>query len=193
MAELRVPRKGRAGFARAIAHSHDAVEMDPLELAEVFRVLGLDVDAVLRHGGDRQRMNGLGWLGAGAPGLDPGAAQVTEKALRHLGAGAVVGADEEDARRRPALRPHRRPRRPIPFQGRMQFAPGVREQIREPIEVELVVDVTRVGGAPALADEGLLTEPAEVVGDQVRGLAKPRDELLDAETTSRSRPPRSCS
>src|ERR1700730_17132567 len=82
VAKPRVPRKGRAGFASAVAHRHDAVEMDALELAEFFRALGLDVDAALRHGCDCQRMNGLGRLGAGAPGLDAGAAQVTEKALR---------------------------------------------------------------------------------------------------------------
>src|SRR6266849_1244782 len=91
-------RHRRAILRGVVAERDDVVELAG-HIIELFRPPCADVNAALPHGLDGQRMDALGIrLRAGAGRLHARRSQRARKALGHLAARRIAGADEQDAR-----------------------------------------------------------------------------------------------
>jgi len=93
--QLRSSGEDRTRLAGVVAHGHHIVEFLPGEFVQVLRTLSADVDPLLGHRGNRQRVDPRRH-GSCAVNLDLPSSQVTEDAFRHLRARTVVGAEKEN-------------------------------------------------------------------------------------------------
>jgi hypothetical protein len=82
--------------APAAPDSHRQVELPASKLGQALGPLARYVHAPLGHRPDGERVN-PGRLGSGAFDLVTIAVKVAQEPFGHLGAGRVIGADEEDA------------------------------------------------------------------------------------------------
>lgn len=176
---LRIAGEDGAGFAGVVADRHHVVEALPPELVHVLGAMLTDVEAAFRHLADCHRMDPRHFR-ACARGLHPVPADLPEDGFRHLRPGAVVRAQEEDADAPGRLRRHP-VRRAGGFPGEpgMEALAGGEVEMTQAFEVEAVIDVPAIGGAPALGDQGLGSKLTQVIGDEVGRLAHSFHELLD--------------
>ena len=86
----------RAGLASVIADREHEIERLVREFVHVLGAVAGDVDPELRHHGDGFRPHAAR-AGSGAENLEAIAGVVTQQAFRHLAAGGVSGAQNEDA------------------------------------------------------------------------------------------------
>ena len=129
---LRVAGKCRAGLAGDVAGGNDVVEMLVQEFRQMLGMLAADRDAALLHDLDRHRVK-LGRVDTGAKDFHAPFTDMPDNGLGHLGAGAVVGAQEEEAGRRLVrlgqLVPDLRLRRAVGFSYRGVLGlPGLSEE-----------------------------------------------------------------
>src|ERR1035441_2875628 len=85
-----------AAFFGVVAHGDYVVEGRAGEVVDVLGPVAADIDAEFRHHGDGFRPDTAG-AGSGGVHLHAIAGHVAEQALRHLTAGGVAGAEDEDA------------------------------------------------------------------------------------------------
>ena len=86
----------RAARIRRAAHGYDVIERLPLELIDMLRPVGRDVDPDLPQDRNGFRSN-EGGMRSGADDVEPVPEVVAEQTFRHLTSGAVAGAQDEDA------------------------------------------------------------------------------------------------
>jgi hypothetical protein len=188
VADAPVDLFGRAGelgadLADAIAEADHVVEALAAELVEMLGSAAGEVDPALAHHAHRVRVQRLR-LAAGAQRLDLAPAQALDERFGDLRAGAVAGAEEEDARRacttaRPSLA------------GRAERAWGMErgsslgKQLAAAGEVEAVVGVAAVEGAAPGRNESPRSEPPQVVRNETLRLLERRHQLAHATVAAR--------
>ena len=96
MEAFRGSGEDRTGLGGVVADGDHGIEALAAELVEVLGALAGDVDPPPGHLGRGERVDARG-LGAGARRFVTLAAERAEDRLGHLRAGAVVGAEEQDA------------------------------------------------------------------------------------------------
>ncbi len=160
---LRVSRKHRAHFSHAVANGDDIVECLPDEIIQVFGALVADVDPYLGHRLQRERMDGLR-LASRAEDLDSAPAERAHDALRHLRAGAVVRAQQQDMRGRWIRLWYFRLRRRVRLtHSRVDGRPACQERGPQQAQVEAVIHVASISGAAAIADDLAIAQLLQVV------------------------------
>src|ERR1035441_8574003 len=92
----RLDREHGAAFFGVVAHGDHVVEGLAGEVVDVLGPVAADIDAEFRHHGDGFRPDTAG-AGSGGVHLHAIAGHVAEQALRHLTAGGVAGAENEDS------------------------------------------------------------------------------------------------
>ena len=117
-------------------------------------------------------------MAAGTSCFNPPGRPMFDESLRHLGAGAVAGAQEQQSRSSPSrldvARRRRREREPG-----MERQAGIAEKVTAAEQIGPVVDVTAVSRASAGADDSGTSKLRQVVGDHVLRLPDELHELAD--------------
>src|SRR5260370_13740003 len=90
-------REDGTSFGGGVAGGDERVEALALEFGGGLGTVRGDVDADLAHGFDGQRANVTVGLAAGAVHFVGAAAELAKKALGHLAAHAIAGAEDENA------------------------------------------------------------------------------------------------
>ncbi len=177
----RAAGEDRAGFPGPVADGDDVIEGPVKELVLALGLLVPNVDVEFLHGPDGIRMDRSG-VGPGAEHVDWGDTSAAQQAFRHLGARAVVGAEEQDAQRGIGWG--------VSASGSQagvdRFLGGF-EQVADPAEVDAVIGLAPIGDGMVLLHETGFVKLPKVVRNQVLGLVEAFGQLLHAQVALRKR------